>query len=160
MNDLTISTAQFPVSKNINKNLDYIKKMTHQAKKEKADLIHFSETCLGGYAGTDFSNWDTYDWELQRLAEVEILPLAKNLNLGIIYGSNHRISSGDIRNALKYVSGNGQLVTRYDKRFCTPEDLKYYRSGLIVNSVSERDTYYDASAPYRERAIAGRLYSE
>jgi predicted amidohydrolase len=134
LNDLTIATAQFPVSKNINKNLNYIKKLTHQAKKEKADLIHFSETCLGGYAGIEFSNWDTYDWKLQRLAEVEILQLAKKLNIGIMYGSNHWISINDIRNSLKYVSREGELVARYDKRFCTERDLLYYKSGREFSS--------------------------
>ena len=129
MNKLTIVTAQFPVTGSFSRNFYYMVKLATQAKNKKADLIHFSETCLGGYAGAEFENWDKYDWNLQEKFEREIFKLAENLNLGIIYGSNHRISGEDIRNSLKYVSGKGELVERYDKRFCTPEDLKYYKSG-------------------------------
>jgi predicted amidohydrolase len=134
MNKITISTAQFPVIKNIKRNLNYIKKLSNQAKNEKADLIHFSETCLGGYAGSEFDSWDGYDWNLQETTEREILELAKELGIGIIYGSNHRISGGDIRNSLKYVSKHGQAVARYDKRFCTERDLTYYKSGSHFSS--------------------------
>ena len=129
MNKIKIATAQFPVSGDITRNLRYIIKLVNQAKNENANVIHFSETCLGGYAGTDFVNWDNYDWQTLKLAKNEILQCAKKLKIGIIYGTNHRISAEDTRNSLIYVSKEGKTVTRYDKRFCTEGDLKHYKSG-------------------------------
>lgn len=262
---LKIATAQFPVSSNITRNLNYIKELTVKAKGKEADIIHFPETCLGGYAGTDFKSWDSYNWDQQEKAEKDILNLSKELKIDIIYGTNYRITNSDIRNAVIYISDKGKIIARYEKRFCTPNDLKYYksgkhfstfelngfkfgllicydlrfpelyreykklnvdiifqsfynsrekghnihtvimrptiqaraatnyfyisasnssgyyqswpsifilpdgtiksacmqhRSGFIVNTISSQDRYYDASSPYRERAMAGILFSE
>ncbi len=129
MAKLRIATAQFPVSANINRNLAYIIDLAKQAKSQRADIAHFSETCLGGYAGAEFKTWDGYDWKTLIAAEAELAQLAKDLRLGLIYGTNHRTSGSDIRNALVYISDKGQRVGRYDKRFCTGGDLQYYKSG-------------------------------
>ena len=40
------------------------------------------------------------------------------------------------------------------KSSCLP-----HRSGLVINSISEADTYYDAGGPFRNRALSGVLYS-
>ena len=129
MSKLRIATAQFPVSKNLARNLDYMVKLTRQAKYKRADIVHFSETCLGGYAGVEFGSWDGYDWSLLERLEEEVPKLAKKLDIHIVYGTNHRVRSGDVRNALWYVSDKGKRVARYDKRFCTTGDLKFYTSG-------------------------------
>ena len=103
--------------------------LTRQAKRRNADVVHFSEACLGGYAGGDFRTWDHYDWKQLTHAEATLLRLSKDLRIGIIYGTNHRISRSDIRNRLIYVSKQGKPVAHYDKRFCTEGDLRYYKSG-------------------------------
>ena len=59
---LHVATAQFPVSASIARNLHYMRQLTQHAKVQKADVVHFSETCLGGYAGAEFKSWDGYDW--------------------------------------------------------------------------------------------------
>ncbi len=264
MNKITIATTQFPVSGNIKRNFNYMKKLVYEAKDSGSDIVHFPEVSLGGYAGTDFISWKKYNWEVQNTAEDEIIKLADSLDIGIIYGSNHKNSDGTINNSLVYVSNNGETLAGYDKRFCTERDLKYYtpgkhfsvftingfkcgmlicydlrfpelyreyrkmdikilfqsfynarsngsnihsvimrptlqaraatnyffisasnasgfyqswasvfiepdgvikssclrhRSGLVINSISETDTYYDAGGPFRNRALSGVLYS-
>ena len=126
---LHVATAQFPVSASIARNLHYMRQLTQQAKVQKADVVHFSETCLGGYAGAEFKSWDGYDWAELKAAEDELRQLAKKSRIGLVYGTNHRVSAGDVRNALVYVSAVGKRVGRYDKRFCTSGDLKFYTSG-------------------------------
>ncbi|MCD6121400.1 MAG: carbon-nitrogen hydrolase family protein [Spirochaetales bacterium] len=131
---INIATAQFPVSANISRDLSYIKKLTHSARRENADIIHFPETCLGGYAGTDFKTWANYNWDEQRNAENIILELAKKLEIGIIYGTNYRVTDSDIRNSIIYISKEGKPSARYDKCFCTEQDLKHYTSGKHFSS--------------------------
>ena len=129
MAKLRIATAQFPVSASIGRNYGYIADLSARAKKEGAEIVHFSETCLGGYAGTEFKSWEGYDWRGLKGAEAELRALAKGLKIGLVYGTNHRVAQGDVRNALVYVSKEGKRVCRYDKRFCTGGDLRFYRAG-------------------------------
>ncbi len=162
MPKLRIATAQFPVAASVARNLNYMLELTQRAKAQKAHVVHFSETCLGGYAGAEFKSWDGYDWPALKRAEEKLRQLAKKQRIGIIYGTNHRLSSSDIRNALVYISAMGKRVARYDKRFCTRGDLNFYkhRTGLMLNEMDSKDQFYDASATYRERAMAGILHSE
>jgi predicted amidohydrolase len=37
---------------------------------------------------------------------------------------------------------------------------RQHRRGLILNDISTKDNYYDASGEYRDRAMRGILYSE
>ncbi len=129
MKILRIATAQFPVGADINRNLKYMSKLMQQGKQMQADVIHFPEACLGGYAGSDFKNWDGYGWGLLEDGEESLRRQAKSLGLGVIYGTHHRVSAVDIRNRLTYISRAGKRIASYDKRFCTHRDLEYYISG-------------------------------
>lgn len=51
---LIIATCQHPVSGNIKSNLAAIVKLARVAKSKKADIAHFSESNLTGYAALDF----------------------------------------------------------------------------------------------------------
>ena len=57
-NRLVIATCQFPVSADISKNRTYILNQMTDAAKQNADVAHFSESCLTGYPGIDFSRID------------------------------------------------------------------------------------------------------
>ena len=61
---ITIATCQFPVTSNIRRNLGYVKRQMRSAREQGADLAHFSECCLGGYAGVDLPSLEGYDWDL------------------------------------------------------------------------------------------------
>ena len=47
---LTVATTQFPVSDDIARNCDYVLRQMRTAKKSGADVAHFCEAGLSGYA--------------------------------------------------------------------------------------------------------------
>ena len=133
---ITIATCQFPITSEIRRNLGYVKRQMKAARAKGADLAHFSECCLGGYAGVDLPSLEGYDWDLLQRSVQEVTELARELGLWLILGSNHRLS-GDHRphNSLYLIDPKGQIVDRYDKRFCTgsrtqaEDDLSHYSPG-------------------------------
>ena len=101
-----------------------------QASDQGADLIHFPECALSGYAGVDLPSIDDLDWEALHRETEAVLALARELGVWVVLGSTHRLS-GDHRphNCLYVIGPEGTVVDRYDKRFCTAGDLKHYSPG-------------------------------
>lgn len=127
---LRVATCQFPVSDDIAANAEWIRKQMREAKQKEADIAHFSEAALSGYAGTDFKNLESFDWDAQRTELESILGLARSLKLWVVLGATHQLSgSHKPHNSLYVINDSGLLVDRYDKRFCTGGDLKHYSPG-------------------------------
>ena len=63
MSVVRVATCQFPVSDRIDANLGYVRRQVRAEKRRGADVAHFPEGALSGYAGTDFdtSEQDLYD---------------------------------------------------------------------------------------------------
>jgi len=101
-----------------------------KAKDGDADIVHFSECALSGYAGTDFETFDGYDWQLLRQETQKVMTLAAELKIWVVLGSSHRLTEPNKpHNSLYLISPDGIIVDRYDKRFGTPIDLDNYASG-------------------------------
>lgn len=129
-NIFTIATCQFAVSADIGANAKAVCRLMEQAAKDKADITHFSECALSGYAGTDFASFDDFDWELLRQKTLEIMALAKKLRLWIALGSTHPLTEPNKpHNCLYLINPHGKIADRYDKRFCTEGDLRHYTPG-------------------------------
>ncbi len=127
---LVIASCQFPVSGDIGQNFHWIKKQMKMAKIKGADLVHFPETALSGYGGADVRDFSSFDWESLKEKTASILQLAAALKLWAIPGSTHPLSSGNKpHNSLYVIHPEGKIIDRYDKRFCTGGDLKYYSPG-------------------------------
>ena len=133
---LRIATCQFPVDKDIAQNHGYVIRQMKAAKKARADVVHFSEVCLGGYADIEFKTFKGYNWDLLRQCTLAIMELAGKLNLWVILGSNHSLTGKHKpHNSLYVINPKGKLIDRYDKMFCTGDgsekcyDLKYYSPG-------------------------------
>jgi predicted amidohydrolase len=144
---IKVATCQFAVSSSIKRNARGICELLRKAKKSKADIVHFSECALSGYVGTDFPNFDGYDWGLLREETEEIMSLAARLGLWVVLGSTHRLSpdkniresagpnkpatrmAGKPYNSLYVINPKGKVVDRYDKRFCTKSDLRRLTPG-------------------------------
>ena len=62
--ELTIATCQVPVSADIKKNESIILKQLVLAKAKGADIAHFPESSLSGYAGVDFTSFKGRDEKL------------------------------------------------------------------------------------------------
>jgi len=133
---LTVATCQFPVDHDIRRNLGYVLRQMKAAKRRGADVAHFSETCLSGYAGSEFRSFKGFNWDLLVASTEKVQALAKELRLWVVLGSSHRLSAGHKpHNCLYIIDDRGRIVDRYDKMFCTGDrsgksgDLKHYSPG-------------------------------
>ena len=127
---LKVATCQFAVSSSIKRNSRIICELLRKAKKSKADIVHFSECALSGYVGTDFPNFEGYDWGLLREETEKIMALAAKLGLWVVLGSTHRLTEPNKpHNSLYVINPKGRIVDRYDKRFCTKGDLRRLTPG-------------------------------
>jgi predicted amidohydrolase len=127
---LRIATCQFPVSESVPRNARAIRQFVEKAKKAEAQIVHFSECALSGYAGADFPSFEGYDWARLRDETLKIMALAGELGLWIVLGSTHPLTGPNWpHNSLYLIGPEGRIVDRYDKRFCTPGDLEHYTPG-------------------------------
>jgi predicted amidohydrolase len=127
---LKIATCQFAVSSSIRRNCRAICELLREAKKSKADVVHFSECALSGYVGTDFPNFDGYDWGLLKEETEKIMALSARLGLWVVLGSTHKLTEPNKpHNSLYLINPKGKIVDRYDKLFCTKGDLRRLTPG-------------------------------
>ena len=127
---LQVATCQFAVGDSIKRNSRIICGFLHKASKAKADIVHFSECALSGYVGTDFPNFDGYDWDLLKEKTQKIMALARELCLWVVLGSTHPLTEPNRpHNSLYLINPEGEIVDRYDKRFCTLGDLRRLTPG-------------------------------
>ena len=127
---LKIATCQFAVGRSIERNSLAICRFISKAKKAKADIVHFSECALSGYVGTDFPNFEGYDWDLLEEETEKIMALAAKLKIRVVLGSTHRRTrKNKPYNSLYLIGPDGRIIDRYDKRFCTPGDLRRLTPG-------------------------------
>jgi predicted amidohydrolase len=127
---IKIATCQFAVGASIKRNSKRICEFLGKAKKVRVDIVHFSECALSGYVGTDFPNFRGYDWELLKAETQKIMSLAHELQLWVVLGSTHPLTKPNKpHNSLYLINPRGGIVDRYDKRFCTPGDLRRMTPG-------------------------------
>ena len=133
---LTVATCQFPISSDVRNNLRYVVRQVRTAKDRGADVAHFPEACLSGYAGTDFASFEGFDWSLLEECTRKVLDLARELSMWVILGSAHRLTPPHKpHNSLYIIDDCGEIVDRYDKLFCAgdqsgeTEDLAHYSPG-------------------------------
>ena len=127
---LKVATCQFAVGSSIKRNARQIQKLLRQAKKLKADIAHFPECALSGYAGADLKTFEGFDWALLKAETEKIMALAGELGLWVVLGSTHRLTEPNKpHNSLYLIGPKGKIVDRYDKRFCTAGDLHHYTPG-------------------------------
>ena len=133
---LTVATCQFPISPDVSENLKYIALQTRIAEERGADVAHFPECGLSGYAGIDFASHECFDWVSLEECARNVLGLARNNRIWVILGSAHRLTAPHKpHNSLYIIDDRGRIVDRYDKMFCAgdrPEqtgDLAHYSPG-------------------------------
>ena len=127
---LKVATCQFAVGRYIKRNSLAICEFMANAKKGGAEIVHFSECALSGYVGTDFPNFEGYDWNLLDQESEKIMALAAKLKLWVVLGSTHRrTGQNKPYNSLYLIGPDGRIIDRYDKRFCTPGDLRRLAPG-------------------------------
>ena len=129
---IKVATCQFPTSADIRKNLCYILRQMNIAKDRGADVVHFPEACLSGYAGHDLRSFKGFNWKNLEESTPQIFELAKELQIWVILGSTHRLSGNNKpHNSIYIVNNNGILIDRYDKMFLASD--RFGRLGEIVH---------------------------
>ncbi len=133
---INVATCQFPVSADIRANCEHILTLMQAAKAQGADVAHFCEGSLSGYAGTDFETFETFDWAYLKQATLDVMNCAKELRLWVVVGSAHPLSAPHKPHNCSYIiDDNGVLADRYDKLFCAGDalgmtgDLAHYSPG-------------------------------
>ncbi|MHC4623641.1 MAG: carbon-nitrogen hydrolase family protein [Planctomycetota bacterium] len=127
---LKVGTCQFDVSASIKRNAWQICELLNRASRDGAEIVHFPECALSGYAGKDFETFDGFDWALLRGETEKIMALGAKLRLWVALGSAHQLSEPNKpHNSLYLIDPEGKIADRYDKRFCMSEDLPHYTPG-------------------------------
>lgn len=127
---IKVATCQFAVGANVHRNGSQVVRQIGQAKRRGADVVHFPEAALSGYAGTDFENWDGFDWDALVEETVRIQQAAREKKVWVILGTAHRLTGRNKPHNSQYViDPRGRIVDRYDKCFCTSGDLRHYSCG-------------------------------
>jgi predicted amidohydrolase len=127
---LTVATCYFPVEANIRRNRGRVLRQMRTARERGADVAHFPEACLSGYAGVDLPSLRGFDWALLEACTRDVLALARQLRLWVVIGSSHPLTGRHKPHDCVYViNDRGELVDRYDKQFCAGDDLVHYSPG-------------------------------
>jgi len=127
---LKVATCQFAVNGSVEHNSGKIQMLMRQAKDGGADIVHFSECALSGYAGIDFESFDGYDWDFLRAETKKIVALAAKLGIWVVLGSSHQLTEPNKpHNSLYLINPDGEIVDRYDKRFCISNEMQHYTPG-------------------------------
>lgn len=133
---LNVATCQILTGFDIQQNLTQVLDQIKAAKAQDADVAHFPEACLSGYAGIDLDSFVDFDWAQLQNATEQVMALARELNIWVVLGSSHRLS-GDHKphNSLYIINNVGKIHDRYDKLFCAGDesgevgDLAHYSPG-------------------------------
>ncbi|QDU30403.1 apolipoprotein N-acyltransferase [Anatilimnocola aggregata] len=124
-NRLRVATCQFPVEAEIAKNRRWALKQIEQASAAGADVVHFSECALSGYAGVEFPTIRDLNVDELQAATRDVMAAAKQHGVWVILGSTHYLDlQTKPHNCLYIINAAGEIVDRYDKRFCTGQDGK------------------------------------
>jgi deaminated glutathione amidase len=133
---VTLATAQFSVRTDPEANLHQIQSQMQQARAAGAAIIHFPEGALSGYIPVDRPDFQDYPWPTLRRCTEAVMSEAQRLGLWVVLGSAHPLSAGHKpHNCLYLIDDRGQLVDRYDKRFCagdaseTSDELAHFTPG-------------------------------
>ncbi len=129
-NKMSIASCQFPISNQIEDNARWIMEQMVSAHDSGAHIAHFPECALSGYPGVDMKTLDGFDWQMLHHYTDTIMGLAKTLNMWVLLGSMHMLEEGfKPMNSLYVINPSGEIIDRYDKRFCTNGDLNYFSAG-------------------------------
>ena len=120
MKSLRVATCQFSVEPAIAHNRRCVLEQIEQAAAQSADVVHFSECALSGYAGVDIPGADAIDWDELHSATRDIMAAARRNSVWVLLGSTHRLDDQTPpHNSVYVINPRGKIVDRYDKRFCT-----------------------------------------
>lgn len=117
---MRIATCQFSVEAQVAHNRRWALKQIDESAEGGADVVHFSECALSGYAGVDIPDVSAIDWDELKAATRDIMAAARKRRVWVLLGSTHYLDERTKpHNCVYVINPKGEIVERYDKRFCT-----------------------------------------
>lgn len=142
MTGIRIAIAQPEVTDDTRKNGATVRKLMRAAAAGKARLVQFPEGLLSGYAKEQIQDWADVDWPAVRDELEQIMSLATELGLWVVLGSAHPLTPPNRpHNSLYVISDQGEIVDRYDKRFCSQTEITQFYSPGFEPVVFDVDGY-------------------
>ncbi|MET7971449.1 carbon-nitrogen hydrolase family protein [Micromonospora sp. NPDC005305] len=137
-----IATTQPTATADARENGRKARALMRQAAKAHANLIHFPEGFLSGYAKEQIADWDDVDWAAVSDEAGKVAELAAELGMWVVLGSAHPLTPPHRpHNSLYVISDRGRVVTRYDKRFCSNTEITRFYSPGVEPVVFDVDGY-------------------
>lgn len=126
---IIIATAQSYISVDVRENGREIRRLMQQASEAGVAIVHFPEGALSGYTKSQIKDWDRVDWDVVLHELQSVAGLARELGLWVVVGCNHRLTPPHRpHNSLYVISDQGEVVTRYDKQFCSHTEITNWYS--------------------------------
>lgn len=105
-------------------------------------MVQFPEGLLSGYAKEQIADWSQVDWDVVRAELERIMALAEELKIWVVLGSAHPLTPPHRpHNSLYVISDTGELVDRYDKRFCSTTEINHFYTPGFEPVVFDVDGY-------------------
>ncbi|WP_165071352.1 carbon-nitrogen hydrolase family protein [Paludisphaera rhizosphaerae] len=121
---IKVAAAQCLITADVRANGREIRRLMVEARAAGAGLIHFPEAAMSGCSKAQVKDWGLVDWEAIADELRATAALARELELWVVVGSAHRLTAPNRpHNSLYVISDRGELVTRYDKRFCSHTEI-------------------------------------
>ena len=129
---IRVATTQPVATSNVRENGSKARELMRQAATAGTRLIHFPEGFLSGYAKELVAEWDDVDWAAVREELQAIGHMATELRMWVVLGSAHPLTPPNRpHNSLYVISDQGEVVNRYDKRFCSNTEItRFYSPGF------------------------------
>ena len=99
------------------------------AAKQAAQVVHFPESALPGYAPKHLGPLEQYGWSRLEAYSLSIQELASSLGIWVILGSMRRAKSGPPANCTIIISKTGAIEAVYDKRHLYGAEEHHFSSG-------------------------------
>ncbi len=126
---LRIATAQSLITPDVAANGAHLRDLMTRARQDGARLVHFPEGALSGYVKAQITSRAQVDWQVVHDQLGFVADKARALGLWVVVGCNHRptaskdLNSGRPHNSLYIISDAGEVVARYDKRYCSNSEI-------------------------------------
>ncbi len=140
---MIIATAQNLITRSIRDNSTEIQNLLQDAHRRGADLVHFPEGALSGYAKHQLtSDWSRFPWDDHEAELAAIASSCAKLSIWAVIGGVHRPEANRRPyNSLYVINDQGDIASRYDKRFCSHTEISdWYRAGSEALMVDVKGT--------------------
>ncbi|MGW7686597.1 carbon-nitrogen hydrolase family protein [Kribbella sp. NPDC054772] len=126
---LRVAVAQTIATADVRHNGSTVRRLMRAAAEARARLVQFPEGFLSGYAKEQIQDWDDVDWTAVRDELRQITALAAELGIWVVLGSAHPLTPPHRpHNSLYVISDAGEIVDRYDKRYCSHTEITTFYS--------------------------------